>query len=463
MSAPAPGPWWRDRHLAALVAATIGLRGLVLALWPMERCVRDECMYLFTAGRMAKGLGMTASNGWIWAPAHIFVLSLVERLTGWAELTRIPQVLLTGVAVVYLVRLGRRVVGERGALVAGWLYALHPTLIFFATRLWSETVYATLLLLALEQLMLAREERCGRALATGVLVGVCVLLRGVATYMLPIFALGLLWDRWRLRQAWLQVGILGAAAVLTVAPYSAYATHKFGAFILSDRTMGQMMWLGDNDFPPITFDAGNGQLSDDDYDRTTGLGREHCAPKDEPIARDICETANGKAWIRAHPREFLRRVPLRLAQLFNPNSFLTRHLRTGGWKHLPRVVDEALCWAVVLASFLTVLGAAAGAWAARRTPYLLVIALTTAYHLAAIAALAGLSRYRVPLDILWLPYAGLFLAAPRAGLRAIGRSWWRLLGLLLTLGLLLWLMLWFLPAGFPWWKDEYPLWSGWFA
>jgi hypothetical protein len=460
---PTHRPWWRDRRLITLIAVTVGLRGLVLALWPLERCVRDECMYLFTAERMANGLGMTASNGWIWAPAHVFVLSVVERLTGWAELTRIPQVLLTGVAVLYLVRLGRRVVGERAALAAGWLYALHPTLVFFATRLWSETVYATLLLIALEQLLLAREQHRGRAIVTGVLVGLCVLLRGVATYMLPIFALGLLWERWRTRAAWLQVLALGTAAVLVVAPYSAYATHKFGAFILSDRTLGQMMWLGDNDFEPITFDVGNGQLHDDDYDRTTGQGREHCAPKERPIERDLCETENGKAWIRAHPAEFARRMPLRLAQLFNPNSFLTRHLRTGGWKHLPQVVDEGLCWLVVAASFLTVLGAAIGAWTARRAPYLVVVALTTAYHLAAIAALAGLSRYRVPLDILWLPYAGAFLTAPIAGLRAIACSRWRLLGLLVTLSVLLWLMLWFLPAGFPWWKTAYPLWSGWFS
>ena len=30
-------------------------------------------------------------------------------------------------------------------------------------------------------------------------------------------------------------------------PYSTYASKKFGSFMISDRTLGQMMWLGNND------------------------------------------------------------------------------------------------------------------------------------------------------------------------------------------------------------------------
>ncbi len=466
MTPPSAGPlpWWRERKLLVLVLVTVLLRLLIEGLWPMESCVRDECMYLFTAERMADGQGMTASNGWIWAPAHVFLLAVVHKISfGYAPVLKVPQAIFCGVAVITLVRIAQRVAGERAALAAGWIYALHPTLVFFATRLWSETIYATLLLLALLGLQRARDGQPWQAAKTGALVGLCVLLRGVATYMLPIFALGLLWGRWRERRAWGQSLSMVLAAVLLVAPYSTYATHKFGTFIISDRTMGQMMWLGNNDFPPFTFDYGNGQLSQRRYDKLADQGREHCAPKEQPVERDLCETAAGKAWIRDNPREFLRRVPLRLAQLFNPNSFLTRHLRQGGWKNLPGFVDEALCVLVVLASFLTVLGSAIGAWSRRLGSYALVVGLTTAYHLAAVGALAGLSRYRVPLDVIWLPFVGLFLAAPAATLRSLLHPWWRLLGAVLTLGVLLWLMLWFLPAGFPWWETEYPLWAGWFS
>ena len=96
---------------------------------------------------------------------------------------------------------------------------------------------------------------------TGILLGGCVLFRGVATYMLPIFMGALLWGRLRQRAAWKQAAILCVATMLTVAPYSFYASSKFGTFMVSDRTLGQMMWLGNNDFKPVTFDWGNGQLS----------------------------------------------------------------------------------------------------------------------------------------------------------------------------------------------------------
>ncbi len=459
---PSP-PWWRDRRLLLLVAVTIGLRLLMAAIWPMEKCLRDECMYMFTAERMANGQGMTASNGWIWAPFHVFLMAVMHKLTGYAGLLKIPQILFCGVAVVTIFRLGQRVTGERAALMGAWFYALHPTLAFFGERWWSETIYATLLLMALLQLHRARDGIPRRAALTGGLVGLCVLLRGVATYMLPIFALGMLWGRFRRKQAWIQVLAMVAVTVLVVTPYSIYASSKFNTFIISDRTMGQMMWLGNNDFEPITFDYGNGKLTDRAYKSHTGGGREHCAPKSRPVKRDRCETEAGKQWIRDNPREFLRRVPLRLAQLFNPNSFLTRHLRSGSWKGLPQGVDNAICVLVVIFSFVNVLGAALGAWTSKRSVYLLVVGLTTAYHLAAVASLAGLSRYRVPLDTLWIVFVGAFLAAPLSSLRQAMRPWWRPLGVLITLALLLALMLWFLPAGFPRWRVDFPLWAGWLS
>ena len=45
-----------------------------------------------------------------------------------------------------------------------------------------------------------------------------------------------------------------------MAPYSIYISKKMDAMVISDRTLGQMMWLGNNTFDPITFDYGNGQL-----------------------------------------------------------------------------------------------------------------------------------------------------------------------------------------------------------
>jgi hypothetical protein len=69
----------------------------------------------------------------------------------------------------------------------------------------------------------------------------------------------------------------------------------------------------------------------------------------------------------------------------------------------------------------------------------------------AIAVLAGLTRYRVPLEPLWSIYAAALLAHPRDTLARFtdGRPW-SVFGTF-VLVVLLGLMAWFLPAGWPSW------------
>jgi 4-amino-4-deoxy-L-arabinose transferase-like glycosyltransferase len=285
-------------------------------------------------------------------------------------------------------------------------------------RLWSESLYLTVLLGALWALTRARAVTVGRGLApaivAGLLLGLAVLSRGVAQYLGPLFALGLLWGRPRAGAPQLVAMVL--AATLTVAPYSAWATKRWGSFTLSDRTLGQMMWLGNNDFPPMTFDSGNGSLSKRAFARARNAGRLPCGSKTDPLDRDLCQSAEGKAWIKANPAEFVRRIPLRLAQLCNPHSLLTRHLRWGAYKGMPQWMDELLVLGGALGSMLAMIGGAAGLTIRGKGAQGAVFALLLLYHCAAISALAGLTRYRVPLEPLLMVYCAALLADP-AGAR----------------------------------------------
>jgi hypothetical protein len=89
-----------------------------------------------------------------------------------------------------------------------------------------------------------------------------------------------------------------------------------------------------------------------------------------------------------------------------------------------------------------------GAWA-------VVFAGILLYHVAAISVLAGLSRYRVPLEPLLMVAAAGLLASPRAALAEALQSplRWRFGALALVLGAVVPLSLWFLPAGGPWWRS----------
>ena len=430
-----------------------------MLLWPNESCVRDECMYVFTAERMLDGQGITATNGWLWAPGYITVLAAHLGVSEW--ITGVEngvsgsiwglQMLCALGAVWLLLDLGRRAFDERTGRIAAALYALSPTFIFFTKQLWSEAIYGPMILLLVWALVRLREKGRWWACGSGALAGICVLFKGVAVYMTPLLLWVVLWRRTRQRAAWIHAAILLGVAAAVVTPYSMYATDKFGTSIISDRSLGQMMWLGNNDFAPVTFDWGNGQIPAKKLARHTKNGRERCAPKSKPMKRDACETAAGVEWIKTHPDEFFGRIPLRVAQTMNPHSFLTRHLRWKRWKGLPYWLDETLIGIVVLFSMAASWGAAIGAWGRGGGPTLIGATIMTAYHLAACAALAGLTRYRVPIEPLWFLFAAAAFSQPRACWDTLRTSKVRAIGCLITLGLVAWTTLWFLPVGFKWW------------
>ena len=382
-------------------------------------CARDECAYLLIAERLVESgevLGATDPQHqmfWLWAPLYPYALAATEWLTGDAEWFKAIQILLFPV----LAWCGWRLAGRgREGNIAAWLLALSPTLVFFSGRIWSETLYVVALFGLLVALGWARKGGPLRGLAPGVLVGLSVLMRGVATYMLPVLILGRMWGRWRDTRAWASslVMVLGAAAV--VAPWSAVASAEHGGFVLSDRSLGQMMWLGNNEFDPVSFDYGMNPA-----DRHTG--RPHCDAELGVLAWDACEVDAGKQWIRDNPGEFVERIPMRIAQLYNPNSLLTRALRQD---ELPvrRFTEDALALLVVVFSGLAVFGGAVGGVARGRGWLLVTVAGLTAYQIAAVSLVAGLSRYRVPIDALWLLGAALFLARPLETFTAL-RSTWR--------------------------------------
>ena len=445
--------------LWGLLTTAFVLRLLPMLIWPNEACVRDECMYVFTAERMLEGQGMTATNGWMWAPGYISVIAAHLGISEWV--TGVDnglagsiwglQLLCALGATWLLLDLGRRTFDERTARIAAGLYAVSPTYVFFTKQLWSEALYGPLILLLIWALVRLRQSGWAWACFCGALAGLCVLFKGVAVYMTPLLLFVVIWKRTRQRSAWLHGLLLLAVAAAVVTPYSLYASNKFGTTIISDRSLGQMMWLGNNVFEPVTFDWGNGQIPAKKLARHTKIGRERCAPKSQPMKRDTCETAAGVAWIEANPTEFFRRIPMRVAQTMNPHSFLTRHLRWNRWKGLPQWVDEVLIGLVVLFSLLASWGAAIGAWGRGGGPVLIGAAVVTAYHLAACAALAGLTRYRLPIEALWYLFAAAALADPKRCLSTLRQHRWRACGALCTLGLVAWTTLWYLPVGFKWW------------
>lgn len=452
----------RDRQVWAAGAVGVALRALPLWVWGWagSDCTRDECIFKITARPILEGTGLgLAPKGWLPAPGFPYLLAACHEVLGSFEAVKWVHVALSLPTLFAFAALAARVHGPRAGRIMAWLFAVHPTFVFFAGTMWTETVYTFFLALTLLAFVSAREGPPWRAALAGVGLGLCVLNRGIATWLGPLIALGLLlpetptagWAalrdaalaRWRHAVAFL------AAAFLTVAPYSVAASARWGGFVVSDATLGHVIALGNDDYAPVTFDYMIGQLTGRMYTRTLQHGRRDCPRTGGPITHDRCEVQRAVAWIGEHPQTFLGRVPMRLAQLLNPHSFLTRHLRWDFWPGIPWGLKEALVAFQAAWTWLIVVGGTVAGVARGRGPFGVVGLAILLYYTALISALYGLTRFRLPIEPIFMVWLAAALAEPSQALQALRAEPARL-GLALVLaGLLTWLMSWYAWTGWP--------------
>ena len=451
----------RDPWVLGALAVGLVLRALPMLLWGWagDDCTRDECIFKIAARPILTGEGLgLAPAGWLPAPGFPYLLAACQAIFGSFEAVKWVHWALTIPTIFSLAAIADRLSGVRAARWVAWLFALHPTFIFYVGTMWTEIVYTALLTASVHATLWAREGGPRRALPLGVLLGACVLNRGIATWIAPILALGLLApDRVTDIAAWpaavsgraRHLGAYVLALVLTVAPYSISASARWGGLVISDATLGHVIALGNDSYPPITFDYGIGQLTGRLFTHTLSGGRRDCNKSDGPVTYDRCEVKRATAWIAAHPDEFLRRVPTRLAQLLNPHSFLTRHVLWGYWPGLPWALKQLIVVAQVACTALTC-GFGTFALVGRaRGPIGLISAGVLAYYVVLIGALYGLTRFRLPVEPLLLLWVATWFASPAAAWDELRASPLRLGAATFGASLVAGLMSVYLWTGFP--------------
>lgn len=445
--------------MGALFVAII-LRVVPMAIFPQLDCVRDECIYRSMATKIIDGQGLTVSSkGWLTAPGFPYLLVLMKTTTTAFYAVKWVNIVLSLTSIVTLFEITKRVANLKAARIAAWMFALHPTLAFFTQTMWIETVYIFFLLNAVLAVLWARDKPWQYGALAGVMLGSCVLFRGVATYLPPIFLVAVIWPDagWTnasalfdsVKRRWKHGAALMVAMVLLVAPYSLYSSPKHGGFMVSDATVGHVMFLGNNDYPPLTFDYGIGMLTGPLYAKYLRTGRLPCPRNQPPVVSSKCDVGKALTWIGDNPDKFLNRVPVRLAQLLNPNSFMTRHIRWGYWTGYPWLLKEITAVYIAGTTLFVVLVGTLGVWARGRGPYGFIAVGTVLYTCSTIALMYGMTRFRLPLEPLWIVYAAIVLSDPKATLGALSKSTPRAVGALLTIPALTALMLWYLPTGFP--------------
>ena len=234
-------------------------------------------------------------------------------------------------------RLGKQISGsERVGLWAAGLYAFFsPTQIFFAQSLWSECFYGGLLLVAfwlfnrLQTLTEKFQNSLKWPFRSGLWSVFVSSLEGCDLHAAHLRGCDAVEPLSSGRD--LETGRCIAAG-RSPGGHTLQRVHfnKFDHQIISDRTMGQMMWLGNNDFAPVTFDWEMVRCLDTSLNSTPTLVASPVVlvktPWIERTVRLKWQGVDTKPPRRIYPSHAAG------AQLLNPHSFLTRHLRWGYWR-----------------------------------------------------------------------------------------------------------------------------------
>jgi arylsulfatase A-like enzyme/4-amino-4-deoxy-L-arabinose transferase-like glycosyltransferase len=422
------------RQALAVVLVALLVRGLALWAGSDATPVLDEVGYAMRARELLDGRGFLGSyQTWVrhspdegrpnelpqypgaWQPPGYvaFVAGVMAVSGGSVTAVKAVQVLLGTAAVALVLAMATSWFGARAGLAAGWVAALYPNLVAFTHYLWSETLFVFLLLASLH--LLTRRlapVTPATALAAGALLGLAALTRATIVYLLPVLALWLAWvGRARLRTAVGGALLVCVAAALVILPWSVRNTRLHGGFVLIDTNAPYNLWRGNGpgafedrcaagvlryrwpfDCIPV-YPVGNR------YGWGLVAEAKEALGSDAPSDLEIVGHARDAAWreIRGDPALFVRRMGPRLVDMWNPTSFLVRHLRIGAYGPVHPLLELAVSWTAMLCYLLVVALAAAGAWRQRRDPRVwLVLALMGL--LCGVTALAfGLTRFRLPL------------------------------------------------------------------
>jgi 4-amino-4-deoxy-L-arabinose transferase-like glycosyltransferase len=233
----------------ALIAVTFAL---VFALWlspAWEPGLDDQVQYLALAHGLADRAEYTRATAGepfipesLRAPGEPLILAPQCRTVGcdhWR--IAVAQAALTGVTVLLVASLARRVLTARPALVATAIVALYPTFSFFAALALSETLSTVLLVLATVLLVRTSDAPTpGRAFAAGLALGALAVTRWLFLPFIVVALLALALALRRVPPRLVLSLVVGWALVL--APAIAYSYATLGRPVAG--SLGTQLWLG---------------------------------------------------------------------------------------------------------------------------------------------------------------------------------------------------------------------------
>jgi 4-amino-4-deoxy-L-arabinose transferase-like glycosyltransferase len=247
------------RIFLCLFCAAILLRLLLLFFtWSQPLNIVDEQNYQILAESILVTGEYRNADGLITAmrpPLYPAFLATVYKIAGSIQPNpvRVLHVVLSLLSALLLFQLGRRVWGDREAVLAALLFFLYPSLIFFNALVLSETLFICLFLLFLfffERLL--RSECWREAGAAGFFLALASLTRSIAYPLSVPLVLLFFWLRRRnLSRSSMLVACFVLFFALTLTPWAVRNYQTFGTFAPVGTMGGINLSMGNYEYTPL--------------------------------------------------------------------------------------------------------------------------------------------------------------------------------------------------------------------
>jgi 4-amino-4-deoxy-L-arabinose transferase-like glycosyltransferase len=239
------------RWLWGIVFLGFVLRLAALALIYPSQPVDEEAIYSHRAIAWNEALIPPVDDER--APAALFVYRALVLMFG-EDLTmlRFANVLLGTLFLPLLHAWTRRVAGDKIALTATFLAAVHPELVFYSASMWNENLYLIVLYaLFLLYLQVERPATFLQAALLGILLGLTALTREIGVFLVPLVLLTLLLPVRSFPQRSSMTTLLCLVVfVLTILPWSIHISKRAERPVLITEMNTRRLFIGNVELPP---------------------------------------------------------------------------------------------------------------------------------------------------------------------------------------------------------------------
>jgi len=393
--------------------------------WPDEQAFDEIAWQLVHTGKYE-------SSAYRATPVLPWFLAAVYEVAGHNyRAVRVGQAVMGGIIVLAVYGIGARLFARATGYVAALGTAFYPPLIYLSGVFYAEHLFTVLLVVTVFFLVQWWQKRRIRwVLAAGLALGLGALCRPIFLVFAPFAAAYVGWFAGA-KARWYSMAVLLAASLAVIGPWTIRNAVLFRHFVPIANGFGLHLWWGNNDVSRGDADDRHLSIAGDLWhervnELTDGAQRQSAKeseerllavyPRLDEIEQDHLLAHEGMEWMKRHPGAFLRLSGMRALELYSAFS------RT-------RTQNEDVSrrnQLIAASSFYPVLavGLIGAVVAGRRQRAAIIVHAAIASITMAYVLTTACTRFRLPLDPLWILLAAVTVttAWERLGAKHAGQT-----------------------------------------